>query len=610
MKSSKYKLRAATEDGKLTSCAFYGSQEGCRNGNQCQFLHEKVPSSSPVNNSVINGCSSSVVSSESEGDEKHDTNLPDAIPVNSKTEMRSTESLLKRWEPPNGVSGKRWENPPNETSTEKLKVSKHSKTKQVSEEKLHTQKRFRSEGDIFCHRKEDPITSQPTKKKKSHEQQKFPKIKLELKNEITENSLFALKSSSRSKSLKSKSINGLGTILTKKQNTSITSFRDLHLPIAAFSIPYETVTKKCEMNENRKKEIKSMKTSQEVHLKKDSLLHLPTSTEIGRSWKDIVIKTYEHERYKSQYDFEKAKKQSEEKSIGGATDWIKARPYGEWCKDNPQVIAIDCEMCETKDPLTGSVNPKALCRISVVNAETEETLIDSLVKPEWPVTNYRTWVNGINKGGLENVEFTLRHAQAFMMALCSEETVIIGQALFNDLFAIRMEHHCNVDSAHLFVTKDDPFGSPSLKDIASTVLDQAMPEIHDSVNDALMTLRVVQYYIKNGGVVKLIIRSSIRNKLAGLQLFCHRIPKICKSNHLETLFLKHSWIKPNEIDEINFSGEYGNTLISFATIQHANLAFMTLEGEEELDKSGRSQKKVYLRDGGYIRVRKMFHDRK
>jgi len=307
----------------------------------------------------------------------------------------------------------------------------------------------------------------------------------------------------------------------------------------------------------------------------------------------------------------KQKKQDEEKSIGGATEWIKARPFGEWCKDNPQVIAIDCEMCETKDPLTGSVNPKALCRISVVNAETEETLIDSLVKPEWPVTNYRTWVNGIKKGDLENVEFTLRHAQAFMMALCSEETVIVGQALFNDLFAIRMEHHCNVDSAYLFVTKDNPLGSPSLKDIVSTVLDQTMPETHDSVNDALMALRVVQHYIKNGGVVKPIIRS-IRNKSTGLgsQLFCHRIPIICKSDHLETLFLKHSWIKPKEIDEIKHSGQYGNTLISFATMQHANLAFMTLDGEEELDKSGRSQKRVHLRGGGYIWVRKMFHDSK
>ena len=47
--------------------------------------------------------------------------------------------------------------------------------------------------------------------------------------------------------------------------------------------------------------------------------------------------------------------------------------------------------------------------------------MNTLVKPEWPVKDYRTWVNGIKKEDLEGVEFTLRHAQMFMNALCSNQ---------------------------------------------------------------------------------------------------------------------------------------------------------------------------------------------
>lgn len=79
-------------------------------------------------------------------------------------------------------------------------------------------------------------------------------------------------------------------------------------------------------------------------------------------------------------------------------------------------------MCETKDPVTGKSDTKALCRLSVVNADDpNEVLLDTLVKPEWPVVDYRTWINGITKKDLDGVQFTLRHAQMFMHTLCSEQ---------------------------------------------------------------------------------------------------------------------------------------------------------------------------------------------
>ena len=76
------------------------------------------------------------------------------------------------------------------------------------------------------------------------------------------------------------------------------------------------------------------------------------------------------------------------------------------------------------------------------------------------------------------------------------------------------------------------------------------------------------------------------------------------------MFLKHSCIQPTEVEDIQFSGSSGKTHVSFKSPRHANLAFDTLDGNAEEEKSGRLQKKVYLRNGDYIRVRKMVHTKR
>ena len=76
------------------------------------------------------------------------------------------------------------------------------------------------------------------------------------------------------------------------------------------------------------------------------------------------------------------------------------------------------------------------------------------------------------------------------------------------------------------------------------------------------------------------------------------------------MIVKHTDIQPITVDPIEFSGNTGKTLVTFKTARHCRLAFDTLEGTAEEDPSGRSQKKVYLRDGGHIKIRKMVHDKR
>lgn len=581
----KYTLFASTSAaGQLAPCAFFASPAGCRNGDKCKFSHE-TPSTKRER-------SPSVVSSESE-DESVAPPPPKAPVAKKKKEKKQPvvketppppkESILKKKEKKEPVV-----NPP-------ASEGKNSAKKQEPKQK---KSRRSGESDIFAKKKE-PLSSEssrPAKKARKSQDGPGPGTPKEAKKQAPPP--VALPTTPKAK------INPTSAKKAKSEpkSRSVPDFRKMKLPIASFSIPGFEGLK----GESPAAEEETPSDVEETHAHP-----LPKSTLMGRKWVEAVIKTRAHPRHDAAYDFDKMKAQDDSNGAATASEWITAKPFGDWCKDFPQSIAMDCEMCETQDPVTGSKNHRALCRISIVNGDDpKDVLLDTLVKPAWPVTNYRTWVNGIEKQHLENVQFTIRHAQAFMMALCSEETVMIGHAVNNDLAAIRMVHHCNADSSFLFTVKDEPGATPSLKDVTKTVMQQDMPNTHDSVNDALMSFRCLEAWLEKGGDVEPIERSaSTKNKNATSQLFLHRIPKVCQSTHLETLFLNHTSIQPVKIDDIEFSGDFGKTVVHFASPRHANLAFFTLEGEEDPDASGRLQKKVFLRSGGYMRVRKMVHER-
>jgi len=249
--------------------------------------------------------------------------------------------------------------------------------------------------------------------------------------------------------------------------------------------------------------------------------------------------------------------------------------------------------------------------MSVIDASKPDVvLLDTLVKPEWPVTDYRTRINGIEAAHLENVRFTMAHAQAFMLALCSEETVIIGHGINNDLAALQMVHHCVVDSACLFSIKDEPNATPSLKDVSMAVLKREMPTTHDSVNDARVTLLCIEegYMAKEeaGEDVELIVRHyPRRNNTGRMALFVHRVPKGCEPRQIRDLFLTHSHVKPKEVPDIEFGKGTGKVTVKFTSVDHANLAFQALGGEAVADMTGRLQKKVYLQNRKYVQVRMM-----
>ena len=598
---TRYKLFKVESGGPKPVCAFFFSEKGCKNGASCKFSHTKVEND--AGNMKQCDESSSVVSSESE--------LSLDVPI---TNLRKNKNQQKN--NPNHSSSKDDDDDdlcPFKLPTDNNNTNNNKKNESVTN-KQKTPK---------ITPKKEKITTDNTPNTKKRKQQQ------QLKNQCTpiatENTpvLKTDNTPNTDTNRKKRKTNNQNT----PNQSSIPSFRNLNLPISEFSC-YNQETPQPNDDESNDENIQPVSPSpKKSKLSKKSKTDppkiprypIPNSTEEGRYWQKAVQSTQANSRFASCFDFKKYKALDQEKGTGHPNDWVKAKPFGDWCKSNPHAIAIDCEMCETCDPLTGAKDHKALCRLSVVNASNpSEVLIDTLVKPAWPVVDHRSWVNGIKKEDLETVQFTLRHAQAFMIALCSEETVIIGHSVENDLVALKMEHQTVADSAYLFNVKDEEHALPSLKDLAFNVLEREMPDTHDSVNDARVSLLCIdEGWVKkdNGANAEEISRVFQKRKKRisrigekhdySSELFVHRIPRSFTKEHVENLFLMLTNIKPSNVPDIEYGNDTGKATVKFLSGDHSRLAFETLSGDAQPDKTGRLQKRVYLKKGGYVQVRKM-----
>ena len=396
---------------------------------------------------------------------------------------------------------------------------------------------------------------------------------------------------------------------TKTTGTAPTTpcFRDLSLPIASFSIPASS-----QQDSGSDSGTSPRRPSPRHEPTPPAPSHpLPSATPLHTKWRKAVEATRNDDAFANSYNFKRNQTDELGLGISTPTSWITAKPYGQWCASHPAAIAIDCEMCETKCPTTGKVDSKALCRLSVVNADNpSEVLLDTLVKPAWPVSDYRTFVNGISKADLEGVQFTLEHAQTFMKALCSLQTIVVGHAVHNDLMALKIVHQNVIDTAMLYTYVNPDDGTPSLKNLAKGVLGKEMPNVHDSVNDARVALECATNYVVLDGKVapveKVYTRSrATRGEDSANMLLVHRLPTSTLPEHLSEMFLAYTSIKPNKVPDIVFSGSFGKCNVEFTSREHAELAYVTLNGEEREDKGGKKQKRVSLKGGGYVCVRKM-----
>ena len=178
-------------------------------------------------------------------------------------------------------------------------------------------------------------------------------------------------------------------------------------------------------------------------------------------------------------------------------------------------------------------------------------------------------------------------------------------------------HRRIIDSAFLYTTTDGiESGPPSLKDCAKHVLSVDMPTSHDSVNDARQSMRLLQKFLDAGEKQKeewKIVRSKRvgRNNdpdgTNGMNsLFVHRIPIGFREEKVKTIMLNHTKIQPSKMGELvqGTDGGYGKCIVFYDDDRSAALAFDKLKGKTETDKGGREQKRIFMKSGEYVFVRR------
>ena len=167
-----------------------------------------------------------------------------------------------------------------------------------------------------------------------------------------------------------------------------------------------------------------------------------------------------------------------------------------------KVLAMDCEMCITSP---SGVTPQifSLTRVSVIDWD-GNVVMDELVKPENPITDYLTPYSGITAEKLANVTTTLQEVQEKLINdILTPQTILVGHSLIADLNAVQLTHPFIIDTALLFPHPRGPPLKSSLKWLTQKYLSREIQKGHgstghDSVEDALACLDLVKQKCEKG----------------------------------------------------------------------------------------------------------------
>jgi len=178
---------------------------------------------------------------------------------------------------------------------------------------------------------------------------------------------------------------------------------------------------------------------------------------------------------------------------------ISIKPFDAPMQKRDMYFALDCEMVGVGP---GGLD-SALARISIINWDNDLAL-DTYVRVQEKVTDYRTFVSGIRQEHIEsNSAMTLEEVQDTVSKMLRGK-ILIGHGLENDLKAIGISHpRCDIRDTTAYqpymrqaqIRKGEPpvFCPRKLRDLAWEELGeqiQVMGKAHSPIEDATATMNL------------------------------------------------------------------------------------------------------------------------